>query len=457
MAASPVYLDGANGAGLFFIPTVGGDVVARKEDGTSQWSTSIGAPATGGIGCSSFATTPPLGILSTPVIDAQSKTIYVAGIVGTGSGVTDQIASAIDITTGKVKSGWPVKVDTASLVRPEDPQSAQRALPGERHPLRSVRGLRGRLRQYHGRVVSINTSTPTTVGQWATGDAGGGIWASGGLAADGNNIFVATGNYVPLSSAPATHTDSEEIVRITGMGTKADLLLSLRLEQLWTRTTATWVGNPMVITVPGATPSKLVLAIAKGGNRVPARRRAAARNTSGSAAGGQLASFALASGSGMNVYGAPAAYRTAMGTYVVMSSASAAGCPGGGTRQLMAVRITAQPAGEPRSSGAPRWQAPTNPIATTTDGTSDAIVWYANNGKLMGVDGDTGATIYTSSNTCSGVPEVELADRGQGADRRRRQRPSLCLGHPRGADQAPPPAKAKRHKHAIASASHTRG
>src|SRR5437667_165443 len=36
VAASPVYLDGANGAGLFLIPTAGGDVVARKEDGTSQ-------------------------------------------------------------------------------------------------------------------------------------------------------------------------------------------------------------------------------------------------------------------------------------------------------------------------------------------------------------------------------------------------------------------------------------
>ena len=107
VAASPLYLDGANGAGLFFIPTAGGNVVARKEDGTSQWSTSIGAPATGGIGCPSFATTPPLGILSTPVIDATSKTIYVAGIVGSASGVTGQIASAIDIATGKVKSGWP--------------------------------------------------------------------------------------------------------------------------------------------------------------------------------------------------------------------------------------------------------------------------------------------------------------------------------------------------------------
>jgi hypothetical protein len=457
VAASPVYLDGANGAGLFFIPTVGGDVVARKEDGTSQWSTSIGAPATGGIGCSSFATTPPLGILSTPAIDAASKTIYVAGIVGSGSGVTNQIASAIDITTGKVKSGWPVKVDTAASFDPK--------IHNQRSALSLVNGILyvpyagyvGDCGSYHGRVVSISTSTPTTVGQWATGDAGGGIWASGGLAADGNNIFVATGNYVPLSSAPATHTDSEEIVRITGMGTKADYFYPSDWANFDKNDGDVGSNNPMVITVPGATPSKLVVAIAKGGNGYLLDAAQLRGSASGSAAGGQLASFALGSGSGMNVYGAPASYKTATGTYVVMSSASATGCPGGGTgRQLMAVRITASPLAASVVWCASMASA-TNPIATTTDGTSDAIVWFANNGKLMGVDGDTGATIYTSSNTCSGVPKWSspIAVKGRivvAANGR------LCAwGIPGALSQAPPPAKPPRHKRTLASASQTRG
>ena len=72
----------------------------------------------------------------------------------------------------------------------------------------------------------------------------------------------------------------------------------------------------------------------------------------------------------------------------------------------------------------------TGPIATTTDGTADAIVWYTSGGQLRGVDGDTGATIYMSTNTCAGRPEVDLADRGQGADHRGRQWPSLRVGHP---------------------------
>ncbi len=94
-----------------------------------------------------------------------------------------------------------------------------------------------------------------------------------------------------------------------------------------------------------------------------------------------------------------------MGTYVVVTSTKPAGCPGGGSGgQVMAVRITGQPAG--RLGGLVRLDTPARPTPSPprSDGTSDAIVWYMNNGKLMGVDGDTGATVYTSSNTCSGIP-----------------------------------------------------
>ncbi len=216
----------------------------------------------------------------------------------------------------------------------------------------------------------------------------------------------------------------------------------------------------MVITVPGATPSKLVVAIAKGGNGYLLDAAQLRGSASGSAAGGQLATFSLASGSGMNIYGAPASYKTAMGTYVVMSSASATGCPGGGTgKQLMSVRITASPLAASVvwcvSMGS---ATATNPIATSTDGTSDAIVWFSNGGKLMGVDGDTGSTIYNSTNTCSGVPKWSspIAVKGRiivGANGR------LCAwGIPGSLSQAPQPAAAKhRNKRTIASAPHTQG
>ena len=185
------------------------------------WTRNIGAPATGSIGCSSFATTPPLGILSTPAIDAQSRTIYVAGITGNASGVTAQIASAINADDGTVKSGWPVNVSTAASFDPK--------IHNQRSALSLVNGIlyvpygsyNGDCGSYNGRVVAINTANPTMVGQWQASDMGDGIWASGGLASDGNGVFAATGNTHPFGTV-ATHGDSEQVTRITGMGTKAD-------------------------------------------------------------------------------------------------------------------------------------------------------------------------------------------------------------------------------------------
>ena len=70
---------------------------------------------------------------------------------------------------------------------------------------------------------------------------------------------------------------------------------------------------------------------------------------------------------------------------------------------------------------------PAAPAVTTTDGTNNAIVWFIDGTKLMGVDGDTGATIYAGTDSCTRRPQVDGADRGQGADRRRRRRTPLRL------------------------------
>ena len=223
VGASMVYLEGASGAsGTFIVPTTGNDVIARNENGSMKWMRNIGAPATASIGCSSFATTAPLGTLATPAIDAATRTVYVAGAIGGGSGVTGQIVSAINVDDGTVKSGWPVN---ASTVLNFDPK-----LHNQRSALSLVNGILyipyagyvGDCGAYHGRVVAISTSSPTTTGQWITGGQGEGIWAMGGLASDGNGVIAVTGNRTPSNATSMPHADSEEVVRITGMGTKAD-------------------------------------------------------------------------------------------------------------------------------------------------------------------------------------------------------------------------------------------
>ena len=159
--------------------------------------------------------------------------------------------------------------------------------------------------------------------------------------------------------------------------------------------------NPMVITVPGATPSKLVVALAKDGIGYLLDAAQLRGTTSGTAAGGQKVMFTLSNGN--SVYGAPASYRTATGTYVVISANMATGCPSGTGRQVVAMRIGASPLSATVAWCSPMSGGPTSPIATTTDGTSNAIVWFASNGQLKGVDGDTGAVIYNGTSSCAGV------------------------------------------------------
>jgi hypothetical protein len=95
----------------------------------------------------------------------------------------------------------------------------------------------------------------------------------------------------------------------------------------------------------------------------------------------------------------------------------------------------------------------TNPIATTTDGTSNAIVWFTTNGQLRGLDGDTGTAIYSSTNSCSGVERwtSPIAVKGRivvaGFER-------LCAwGIPGSLTQAPPAPPSKTGRHARKQAS----
>jgi hypothetical protein len=45
------------------------------------------------------------------------------------------------------------------------------------------------------------------------------------------------------------------------------------------------------------------------------------------------------------------------------------------------------------------------PISTTTDGSSNAIVWFVNGDQLEGIDGDNGTVLVTTKGApCSMVP-----------------------------------------------------
>src|SRR4029453_591596 len=53
---------------------------------------------------------------------------------------------------------------------------------------------RGDCGTFHGWVVGVPVNNPASVRAWATTAIGGGIWGHGGVASDGTNMFVVTGN-----------------------------------------------------------------------------------------------------------------------------------------------------------------------------------------------------------------------------------------------------------------------
>jgi hypothetical protein len=139
-------------------------------------------------------------------------------------------------------------------------------------------------------------------------------------------------------------------------------------------------SSPVYIEMPGATPSKIVVAIAKDGHMYLLD----AGNLGGM--GGQKVDFTVSNGA-MTLLTVPAAYTTAQGVHVVFSvRAGSASCPAG------------QPSGHVMMS------VLTAPMVTTTDGHNDAIVWYMSDGKLNAVDGETGAVVFGGgADSCGGV------------------------------------------------------
>jgi hypothetical protein len=127
----------------------------------------------------------------------------------------------------------------------------------------------------------------------------------------------------------------------------------------------------------------------------------------------QLAMLTLATSGAMAIHTTPAAYATAQGTHVVLTVNNGAQCTGAGANGKAVISVLITPGSPPVPNAVwciPVENAslgfPASPMATTTDGMSNAIVWFVNGTKLMGVDGDTGETIFgggLDADACAGV------------------------------------------------------
>jgi hypothetical protein len=193
--AQPLYIEGGPNGPMVIAVTESNNVYAlNATTGLPIWSrTDIGAPVPT-TPCGGFN---PTGITGTPVVDLASRRLFFDALIN-GTPIKHFIYS-LNVDTGATNAGWPVDVNaTASYNGINFVSLAQE----ERGGLALVNGIvyvsysgyLGDCGNYHGWVVGVHIDNPSIVGGWATTAIGGGIWGHGGVASDGTNMFVVTGN-----------------------------------------------------------------------------------------------------------------------------------------------------------------------------------------------------------------------------------------------------------------------
>jgi uncharacterized protein (TIGR03437 family) len=227
--AQPLYMRGVNVAGgarnVLYVATMNNSVYAFDADATSStapiWQRNFGAavdPDDFSIaGLSYTDILAQLGILSTPVIDPASGTLYVVHYTftkGSNGNVYAYYLHALDLATGAEKFNGPVQIQASvtgsGWAGLETPVNNQLAFDAGQHLQRPgllllngtvyvAFGSHGDITPWHGWLIAYDATTlqQTSVFNTTANNAGGAsIWQGGkGLAADAaGNIYVATAN-----------------------------------------------------------------------------------------------------------------------------------------------------------------------------------------------------------------------------------------------------------------------
>ena len=407
--AQPLYIE--NGPGqkaMVIVVTEANNVYALDAlSGGLIWATNVGPPVStsGVLPCGNIL---PVGISGTPVVDLASRSLFFSAMIKLPSpGTAKHFVFSLDVDTGALNPGWPLDVESKA----KSGNNVFNSLPqGERGALAVVGtnlfvpygGLYGDCGTYHGWVVGMPLNDPTQVSAWATSARGGGAWSVGGLASDGADVFVATGNTMGAS----VWGGGEAIIRFA-----SGLQLTNGTSNYWAPTNWSSLDNtdtdlggsgPVVLDVPGATPSKLVAAFGKDGNVYLLNR---------TNLGGISAPLAQLHVANTAIIQAAASYRTASASYLVLAASGS----------LYALRVGAtNPPSLALAWSASEGSGRGSPFVTSTDGTNNVIVWGIGAGgdqRLHGFNGDSGANVFTgggASELMAGVRAFNTAIAARG-------------------------------------------
>jgi len=389
--AQPLYIEDGPAGPMVIAVTESNNVYALDAvTGNVIWQRNVGTPITSGLPCGNIT---PLGITGTPIVDLPSRSLFLDAETTPTAGTFKHMIYSLNVDTGAINPGWPVDVSAAVSGFDSSVQSERGAL----GILGSIvyipyGGRFGDCGSYHGRLVGVQMGNPASVMNWATTITKAGAWSIGGVANDGTNLFVTTGN----GSVTGTWGGSEAVIRLQPgpifSGNPSDYWVPTNWQSLDSGDTDLGGSGPVLVDVPGATPSQLVVALGKDGNAYLLNR---------SNLGGVSAPVASLHVSGSSIIQAAATYRTNQGTYVAFRAS---------TSTLAAFHINA--GNPPMITTA--WSVSQigrgSPFVTSTDGTNNMIVWVVGSEgdqRLHGYDGDTGAVVYAGG----GVNELMIGTR----------------------------------------------
>jgi hypothetical protein len=300
------------------------------------------------------------------------------------------------VDTGDINPGWPVDVEATATYNglQFDPSIQQQrpALGIVGNILYVGYGSMADCSPFHGWLVGVPIDNPASVTAWAaaaTKNHGGAIWGVGGIASDGKNPFVTTGN----TFSPPSWEGGEAVIRFQPgpifSGSPADYWVPENWPTLDTFDWDLGGSGPLLVDVPGATPSHLVVALGKDLNMYLLNR---------DNLGGISAPIAVSVVASSTIIQAGVTYRTKQSTFVALRANN------DGNTVLSALRITATNPPTVASG----WDVTRaaggcgSPFVTSTDGTTNMIVWVVGtedhqtggDQRLHGYDGDTGAVVY---------------------------------------------------------------
>jgi VCBS repeat protein/PQQ enzyme-like repeat protein len=382
--AQPLYIEGGSGPRLIVVTESNNVYALNATTGAIIWQRNVGTPVPqNNLFCDTFGS---MGIIGTPIVDLSSRALFLNTLVTPDGGTTKKhYILSLNVDTGATNAGWPVDVGLTATYNGlnflPDIQMQRPALGIAGGIVHVGYGSFGDCSNYHGWLVGVPINNPAGVRAWAAGVTGGGgaIWSTSGIVSDGVNVFAGTGN----TFNPATWSGGEAVIRFQPgpifSGNTADYWAPTNWQQLDAGDNDLGASGPILVDVQGATPSRLVVAMGKDGNAYLLNR---------DNLGGITAPIASAQESFSYIFGAPATYRTAQGTYVAFRASSSV---------PRTFRITAT--NPPTITNG--WSASQNgcgsPFVTTTDGTNNAIVWFVGtqgDQRLHGYNGDTGAVVY---------------------------------------------------------------